>query len=90
MIPRSKKGGVAAEQMPPELLPCRFCGHDGEGVQYALDDGDGRWQVACLMCGTHGPSATTMSESRHLWNLPIADHQALHAALRAARYLRAG
>lgn len=88
MNPRSKKGGGAVEQTAPELLPCRFCGHDGEGVQYAVDERG--WQVACLMCGTHGPVADTMPDAKSLWNMPVADHQALQAAKRAARYLRAG
>lgn len=93
MSSRCKKGGGAVEQTAPELLACRFCGHDGEGIEYCLGPlvaGAGQTQVACLMCGTHGPMADTMTEARRLWNMPVDEHKALHAAQRAARYLRAG
>lgn len=76
-----------------ELIPCRFCGHSGEGIEYCLGPmvaGASQAQVACLMCGTHGPIADTMAEARHLWNLSVEDHVALRAAKRAARLLRAG
>lgn len=79
--------------MSEELNPCRFCGHDGEGIEYCLGPlvaGAGQTQVACLNCGTHGPMAETMDEARRLWNMPVAEHHALKAAQRAARYLRAG
>jgi hypothetical protein len=76
-----------------ELAACRFCGHDGDGIEYCLGPlvaGAARTQVACLMCGTHGPVADTMAEARHLWNLSVEDHVALLKAKRAARLLRAG
>lgn len=90
MISRSKKGGGAVEKTAPELLPCRFCGHEGEGLQYCVPDGTDDWQAACLACGTHGPIGHSLPEAQYLWNLPVDDHKALQEAKRAARYLRAG
>lgn len=86
---------TALRETPPELIACRFCGHDGEGIEYCLGPlvagaGPGQTQVACLMCGTHGPMADTMAEARYLWNLPVDEHKALKAAQYAARLLRAG
>lgn len=79
---------------PEHIEPCRFCGHDGDGIQYALGDGTGlgkgQAQVACLMCGTHGPQADSISEARRLWNMPVPEFQEYLSARRAARYLRAG
>ncbi len=78
------------------LSACRYCGHDGEGLQHCYGDvgalrfGSNRYQVACLQCGTHGPQADDMAEAVRLWNMPTADHQELIAAQRAARMLRAG
>lgn len=89
---RGKVGKPDLEHMNP----CRFCGHDGAGLQYAIGSpeeirlGTAQAQVACLNCGTHGPMAVTMDEARRLWNMPLEDHKALKAAERAARYLRAG
>lgn len=76
--------------------PCRFCGHDGERLQYCLGDvdsirrGTAQAQIACLNCGTHGPMADTGAEALRLWNMPVAEHQELIKAQRAARLLRVG
>jgi hypothetical protein len=90
---RRGRGEQAPAGTPPELIACRFCGHDGEGIEYCLGPlvvGAGQTQVACLMCGTHGPMADTMTEARYLWNLPVDEHIALRAAKMAARLLGAG
>lgn len=90
-------GGFLKHPLPvPELIACRFCGHDGEGLQYALGDldavraGNGQAQVACLMCGTHGPMADTMEEAQRLWNMPLDQTIEYRKAKRAARLLRSG
>lgn len=48
----------------PDIGKCPHCGHEGEGLQFAIPDramiGQGQFiavQAACLACGEHGPAA---------------------------------
>lgn len=54
----------------PDIGACPHCGHDGNGLQFAVPDsamtGAGRFnavQAACLACGEHGPTATSYDDA---------------------------
>jgi hypothetical protein len=45
-----------------KLLPCPFCGAEGENGHTAV------WWVSCVECGADGPTADTEGEAAVAWN----------------------
>lgn len=53
----------------PGIPECPHCGHEGEGLQFAIPDsamtahGFSLVQASCLACGAHGPTRPSYAEA---------------------------
>jgi Lar family restriction alleviation protein len=51
-----------------ELLPCPFCGCEGQDLDATFGRGKGHVASGCYGCGCSGPDAPTEAEAVAKWN----------------------